>query len=368
LDSAGLRLEEASDALQGFGEIYQKQALGSGVIPQITAVFGNCGGGLALFPALTDFTFMEAKKAKLFINSPNALDGNTANKNNTAGADFQAKETGCVDVAADEATIISEIRQLVSLLPAHNNDEQFSECNDDLNRLLPGIEGAYDDPRAFIPQLADKGVFFETKREFAKDMVTGFIRLDGLTVGVVANSAAEGPSVLSVEGSRKAADFVNFCDAFALPILSFTNVTGFVADVASEKRIAVAVGRLTYAFANAGVPKINVITGKAFGSAYLAMNSKALGCDLVFAWTKAEIGAMEAKLAAMIISEGKGAEAIEQTTKEYAELQNSVNSAAARGYVDTIIEPAETRKQVINALALLYTKQVERPSKKHGSK
>jgi acetyl-CoA carboxylase carboxyltransferase component len=377
LDSAGIRLEEASDALNGFGEIYQRQAVSSGIIPQITAIFGICGGGLALFPTMTDFTFMESKNAKLFVNSPNALAGNDSKKNNTAGADFQAKEAGSVDVVADEATIFNEIRQLISLIPAHYEDEQLAECKDDLNRLIPDIAAGYADPAITLKQISDDGTFFETKRAFAKEMVTGFIKLDGLTIGAIANRSIsyddKGAEVdkfeaaLSVAGCIKAADFICFCDAFSIPVLSLTNATGYSADIMSETRIARAAGKLTYAFANATVPKVNVIVGKAYGSAYVAMNSKALGCDMTFAWPHAEIGMMDAKLAAMIICEGQGAEAIDKCAQEYAALQNSVNSAAARGYVDTIIDPADTRKYVISAFEMLYTKQVEGPMKKHGT-
>jgi acetyl-CoA carboxylase carboxyltransferase component len=377
LDSAGLRLEEATDALAGFGRIYQKKALASGVIPQITAVFGTCGGGLALFPTLSDFTFMEGKNAKLFVNSPNTLAGNYTAKLDTAAADFQYGQAGSVDFVGSEAEIFAEIRQLLSLIPACNEDDTLTECTDDLNRLLGDIQTSIADPALALTQLSDHGVFFETKRGYAREMVTGFIKLDGLTVGVVANRTAifddngkgkeKFDPTLSAYGSVKAADFVSFCDAFSIPVLTLTNVAGYAADVETEKRIARAAGKLTYAFASATVPRVNIIVGKAYGSAYVAMNSKAIGCDMSFAWPEAEIGTMDAKLAAQIICEGQGADAVAAAAKEYAALQNNVNSAAARGYVDAIIEPAETRKYAINAFAILYTKQVERPHKKHGT-
>lgn len=377
VDSAGLRLEEATDALNSFGEIYLKQAISSGVIPQITAIFGCCGGGLALFPSLGDFTFMESK-ALLFVNSPNTLAGNHIDVNNTANADFQANIAGSVDVAASEDEIFTEIRQLISLLPANNDDEQISDCTDDLNRSLNDIANSYLDPALSLRQISDNGIFFETKRGIAREMVTGFIKLNGVTVGALANrsilydqegnEAEKFDTALSVSGSVKAADFINFCDAFEIPLLSLTNITAYDADVESEKRIARAVGKFIYAMANATVPKVNVIVGKAYGSAYIAMNSKSLGCDMTFAWPDAEIGMMDARLAAMIICDGRGAEAIEECAKEYAALQNNVKSAAARGYVDTIIEPADTRKYVVSAFEMLYTKLVERPVKKHGTK
>lgn len=378
IDSAGLRLQEATDALNGFGRIYLKQTMSSGVIPQITAIFGTCGGGLALFPALTDFTFMEAAKAKLFVNAPNTLDGNEIGRCNTAAADFQAKEAGNVDVVADEATIMAEIRQLMAMLPSNNEDDlPQSECRDELNRTCDAITGCVGDTALALAQIADDGIFFETGRAFAREMVTGFIKLNGMTVGAVANRAEiynekgeitdKFDPALSAEGSFKAAGFVNFCDAFEIPVLSLTNVCGFRADTDTEKRIARAVGKLTYAFANATVPKVNVIIGKAYGSAYVAMNSKAIGADLTMAWPTAAIGMMDAKLAARIICDGQGAAAIDECAGAYAALQNNVSSAAARGYVDQIIEPADTRKYVIAAFEMLFTKREDRPVKKHGT-
>ena len=188
IDSAGLRLQEATDALNAFGEIYMKQTLASGVIPQITAIFGTCGGGLALFPTLTDFTFMEAKKAKLFVNSPNALDGNYAEKNDTAAADFQSAEAGIVDVVAEEAEVLSQIRTLVSLLPGNNEDDaSYVDCTDDLNRASAELANCVGDTSVALSIIADDNMFFETKAAYAKEMVTGFIKLNGVTVGAVAN-------------------------------------------------------------------------------------------------------------------------------------------------------------------------------------
>ena len=378
IDSAGLRLQEAADALNGFGEIYLKQATASGVIPQITAIFGSCGGGLALIPTLTDFTFMEAAKAKLFVNAPNALDGNEISKCDTSAAAFQSKEAGIVDVVADEATIMAEIRALVSMLPANNEDDMsYDECEDDLNRACAAIENCVGDTSIALSQIADNGIVFEVKRDYAKDMVTGFIKLNGVTVGAVANRtevydeegtvAEKFDAVLSAAGCDKAADFVNFCDAFGIPVLSLTNVKGFKADKCNEKKIAKAAAKLTYAFANATVPKVNVIIGQAYGSAYVTMNSKAIGADITIAWPTAQIGTMDAKLAAKIICDGQGADAIEACAKEYAALQTSAVGAAKRGYVDQIVEPVDTRKYVIGAFEMLFTKREDRPAKKHGT-
>ncbi|SCX96690.1 Acetyl-CoA carboxylase, carboxyltransferase component [Butyrivibrio hungatei] len=378
IDSAGLRLQEATDALNAFGEIYLKQVEASGVVPQITAIFGSCGGGLALIPSITDFTFMESEKAKLFVNSPNALEGNYKEKCDTSSAKWQSSEAGNVDVVADEATVYAQIRELVSLLPSNNEDaDAYKECSDDLNRACENLDGAIEDPAVIAGQIADNGLFFETKRDYAKEMVTGFIRLNGATVGLVGNRTAiydENGKVsekfddkLTAHACEKAAEFVNFCDAFDLPVLTITNATGFGSSKCDEKHVAKAAGKLVYALANATVPKVNLITGKAFGSAYVIMNSKAIGADITISWPNAQIGSMDAKLAAKIICDGKDADTVAKAAADYAQLQNNVKSAAARGYVDEIIEAADTRKYVIGAFEMLFTKRDERPAKKHGT-
>lgn len=378
LDSAGFRLQESTDALDAFGTIYKKMTNASGVIPKISAIFGNCGGGLAVMAAMSDFTFMENTSARLFVNSPNALPGNTIAKCDTSTAGFQSEVTGNVDFTGDEASILSGIRKLVSILPANNEENlAFDECTDDLNRLTAEIAGCTGDTAVALSILADNNDFVEVKSNYAKDMVTGFIRLDGVTIGAVANRCeimdAEGKitekfdAVLSPRGCEKAADFVNFCDAFDIPILTLTNVTGYKACECSEKRIATAAAHLTYTFANATVPKVNVIIGKAYGSAYVTMNSKAIGADITIAWPDVQIGSMDANLAAKIMYEGKGADVINEKAAEYAALQNSALNAARRGYVDQIVEAADTRKYVIGAFEMLFTKSEDRPFKKHGT-
>ena len=369
VDCARLRLEEATDALNAFGEIYLKQSLASGVIPQITAVFGNCGGGLAVLSQLSDFLLME-ENAKVFVNSPNVIDGNYAEKCDTASAKFQSEETGNVDYVGEEVDVLSKIRELVAMLPANCEDTfGYEECTDDLNRACTGIESVTDDVQTLIQMVADNGVFFETKKEYASDMVTGLIKLNGNTVGVVANNA----DLLTSKGAVKAAEFVNFCDAFSIPVVTFTNVTGYDTTMCEEKKLAKATAKLTYAFANSTTPKVNVITANAMGSAYVVMNSKGIGADMVYAWTDAKIGMMNAESAAKIIyaeeiSKADNAnDVIATKADEYNKLQLSVDSAAARGYVDTIIEPEDTRKYLIGAVEMLLTKREERPAKKHGT-
>ena len=363
VDCAGFRLQESTDALNAFGEIYAKQVMASGVIPQITGIFGTCGGGLAVMPGLTDFTFMEEKNGKLFVNSPNALAGNEISKCDTSSAKYQSEESGLVDVAGSEEEIIAQMRELISMLPSNYEDNSaYVECTDDLNRVCPELENCVGDTSIALSQIADDQVFFEVKGAYAKDMVTGFIRLNGATVGCVANRSEvyneEGEktesfdNVLSVRGCKKAAEFVKFCDAFDIPVLTLTNVKGYKATKCAEANIAKAAASLTYAFTSATVPKVNVVIGEAFGSAYLAMNSKSTGADMVFAWPEAQIGMMDAKLAAKIMYADSDVATINEKAAEYAELQSSALAAAKRGYVDTIIEAEDTRKYVIGAFEM----------------
>lgn len=378
LDCAGLRLQEATDALNAFGEIYTKQVMASGVIPQITGIFGTCGGGLAVVPALTDFTFMEANKGRLFVNAPNALEGNEISKCDTSSAAYQSEHAGLVDVMGSEEDILAQMRELVSMLPSNFEDNSsYIECTDDLNRVCPELENCAGDTSIALSQIADNQEFFEVKAEYAKDMVTGFIRLNGATVGCVANRSElyneEGEKtetfekVLSARGCKKAAEFVKFCDAFDIPVLTLTNVKGYKATKCSEANMARSAAELTNAYISATVPKVNVVVGEAFGSAYLTMNSKSTGADMVFAWPNAQIGMMDAKLAAKIMYADADAVTINEKAAEYAMLQSSALSAAKRGYVDTIIQAEDTRKYVIGAFEMLFTKRENRPSKKHGT-
>lgn len=384
VDCAGLRLQEAYDALDGFGEIYLKKTMASGVIPQITAIFGVCGGGSAVLSSLSDFTFMEKNNAKLFVNTPNALEGNFTAKCDTSSAVYQS-EAGLVDVVVEEeAALLSKVRELVSIIPANNfEDTSYVECEDDLNRVVPAFSQEVEDSVAALRDISDTSYFFEVKADYAKEMVTGFIRLNGMTVGAVANRTAvtdeTGKVVekfdgsLTTAGCLKAAKFVDFCDAFQIPVLTLTNVTGYKATKEEEKTIAAATAKLTYAFANATVPKINVLVGKAYGSAYITMNSKHIGADLVFAIEGASVGMMNAKSAAEIMySEEIKAAAdasamINEKAAEYENLQSSAVAAAKRGYVDSIIDSASVRKQVIYGFEMLATKCESRPEKKHST-
>ena len=329
VDCAGLRLQEATDALNAFGEVYLKQVLASGVVPQITAIFGTCGGGCALIPTLTDFTFMTSDGSKLFVNSPNALDSNNASKLDTASADYLSNNTSLIDaVLEDDNAVLAQIRSLVGMLPSCNTEEDIVECTDDLNRIIPNLDGFAKDARAVLQNIADNNVFVEMKKDFSKDNI---------------------------------------------PVLTLVNVTGFVATVSNQRMIADAAAKLTYAYAEATVPKVTVIMGDAFGTAYTVMASKAIGTDMVYAWPSAKIGTMDPEMAVKIMyaKEIEAAEdklaAIASYKKEYTELQSSALAAAKRGYIDDIIEPDATRKRVIAAFDMLCTKNEDRPYKKHGA-
>ena len=381
IDCAGIRLQEAADALNAFGELYMCQIKASGVIPQITGIFGTCGGGMAVVPTLTDFTFMEAEHAKLFVNSPNTL--NCKDAQEISSAKFQAEKVGVVDGTGTEAEVLNQMRTLISLLPGNCEDCAVEECTDDLNRVCEGMENCAGDTSIALTMIADNSEFVEIKADYAKDMVTGFMKLNGTTVGAVANrtvicdeegnTTEEFDGKLSANGCGKAAGFIKFCDAFNIPILTLTNVSGLKADKHQEMKLSRYMAEMAYAYGSATVPMVNVIVGKAYGSAYAVMNSRALGADLVFAWPESSIGMMNAESAVKIIyadeinASKEAPKLIREKAAEYEAAQSSPQAAASRGYVDAIIEPSATRKHVIAAFEMLYTKRVAAPAKKHGT-
>ena len=367
VDCAGMRLEEGSDALYAFGRIYGRMTKASGVIPQITAVVGNCGGGAGLFSRLSDFTFI-APDGKLFVSAPDTITGNYTAKNDTAGDKFQSEVSGNATRCASEAELFAAVRQLVSILPSNNetsNDDPEGTCADDLNRALAVT--VPDGAAALIENIGDAGSYVEIRADYEPSMVTAFIKLDGVLTGVVANNAckagADGKAVkidnvLTADGCDKAADFVNFCDAFDIPVLTLTNVKGFDTSLENEKRIARSAAKLAAAFASASVPKVNVITGDAIGNAANIMNAKALGADITISWNNAKVGIMDGKLASQIT--GADASSIDAGMSGAAD-------AARRGYVDQVIAAADTRKYVIASFEMLYSKRGEDIYKKHTS-
>ncbi len=370
IDCAGLRLQEATDALNAFGEVYGKQVTASGVIPQITAVFGSCGGGAALIPSLSDFTFMTKEGAKLFVNSPNALEENNITKLDTSAAEYVSENTANVDgVFETEEEVLGEIRTLVKLLPSCNMDEKVESSTDNPNRIIPNLDSFKQDARAVIQNIADNALVLEMKKDFAADIVTAFIQLNGVTVGCVGNQE----DTITTCGAYKAEEFVDFCDAFGIPVLTLVNVTGFAATIEEEKKISKALAKLTNAYADATVPKVTVIMDKAYGTAYTVMNSKAIGADMVYAWPDAVIGTMDPEMAVKIMYDEELAAAddklafIKEKKAEYIEALSGAVSAASRGYIDDIIEPDATRKRVIAAFEMLLSKDEIRPYKKHST-
>ncbi|NLM48219.1 MAG: acyl-CoA carboxylase subunit beta [Epulopiscium sp.] len=386
LDSSGVRLQESVDALDGYGSLFVKQTMASGVIPQITVVMGDCIGGAAFNTGLSDFTFMVSKKGRLFVNSPNTIEGPESKKANfesIGSATMHSEKSGLVHFQYDdELECINNVRKLVSYLPSNNLEEApYYNVTDDLNRvdsvlnsIVPDDLNAAFDIKTVICALADDREFMEVKAKYAKNLVTGFLRLNGTTVGILANQSLENEGLLDIDASKKGAEFINFCDAFNIPIVSITDAGGFKASLEEEQRgIVKYVSKLIYAFTNATVPKVNIIVRKAFGTAYIAMNSKHIGADMVFAWPSAQISVMnpEGAVNIMYADELKAASdpaALRaEKVKEFSEMQSSPYTVASRGYIDDIIEPAATRKRVIAALEMLYSKREERPAKKHGS-
>ncbi len=383
IDCAGLRLQEATDALDAFGKLYLAQATASGVIPQFKLVFGYAGGGMAVSLGMDDFVFM-AENAKVFVNSPNALQGNYESKCDTSCVKFHSSESGAADFWGSEEEATAKLRELISILPSSNEDNMsYGECDDDLNRLVPEAKAYTKDTLLLLKSISDDNYFYELKKGYAREMLTGFIRLNGNTVGCVANrseilnEAGEVSESFEAKLNKKSVDkaknFVTFCDAFNIPILSLVNVEGYNAKKCTEKHMIKSAAALTYAFANASVPKVSIVVGKAYGSAYLIMNSKSIGADIVYAYPNASIGMMDAESAVKImyakeLEESSDSPALLKEKKAaYEELQGSALAAARRGYVDDIIEPEQTRKRVIAAFEMLFTKQEDRPAKKHGT-
>lgn len=381
LDSDGARLEEGLDALKGYGEIFGASANASGVVPQISIVLGQCAGGAAFIPAMSDFTFMVDGVSRMYVNGPSVVKGYT-NDDITAevlgGAETHAAKSGMASVrCASEDECFAQVKKLISYIPSNNLEVVPTyDCADDINRTSETLNAVADsgadyDMKSVIAEVVDNGEFTEILPEYATAVITGFARMNGTTVGVVANAAN---SVLDSKASEKGARFVRFCDSFGISIVTFTDVSGFAIDKDEEfggaaRRIA----KLSYAFAEATVPKVNVIVNKAYGSAYVTMNSKHIGADIVFAWHNAEISVMASDGAANIFFGDEIASSAnpvaERNAKitEYKEKYANPYIAAARGYVDDVIEAGLTRPKLINALDMLTSKRESRLSKKHGN-
>jgi len=385
-DSGGARIQEGVDALKGYGDIFFRNTMASGVIPQIAAIMGPCAGGAVYSPALMDFVFMVDKTSQMFITGPQvvqAVTGEEVTAEQLGGAMTHNSTSGVAHfIYEDDKSCIDGIRELLSFLPSNNlEDSPWQECKDDLNRLAPELNSIVpDNPnkpydvKDIIKAVVDDNYFFEVQPYYAQNIVIGFARMNGKTIGIVANQPKAMAGSLDINASDKAARFVRFCDAFNIPLVTFTDVPGYLPGVAQEHGGVIRHGaKLLYAYSEATVPKINVIMRKAYGGAYIAMSSRHLGADMVFAWPTAEIAVMGPDGAANIIFK-KEIEASDdpiatrqQKIEEYRSEFASPYKAAARGYVDDIIVPAETRPRLIAALEMLASKREERPAKKHGN-
>jgi acetyl-CoA carboxylase carboxyltransferase component len=385
-DSGGARIEEGIDALGGFGDIFLRNTLASGVIPQISVIMGPCAGGAVYSPAITDFVFMVDKTSHMFITGPSvikAVTGEDVTFDTLGGAKAHSTTSGVAHFESpDEETCFAEIKKLLSYLPENNlGDPEIILSSDDVNRLDEELNAIIpDDPNkpydmmGVISRVVDDGDFLEVHAGFAKNIIVGFARIGGKAVGIVANQPRVSAGALDVDASDKAARFIRFCDAFNIPLITFTDVPGYLPGVKQEHNGIIRHGaKLLYAFSEATVPKINVIVRKAYGGAYIAMNSKHLGADMVLAWPTAEIAVMGPDGAANIIFKkeiGEAADPIafrQEKIQEYRDKFSNPYIAAARGYVDDVIEPATTRQRIASALDMLGSKRETRPAKKHGN-
>lgn len=386
LDSGGARIQEGVNSLKGYGEIFKRNTQNSGVIPQISVILGPCAGGAVYSPAITDFVFMVDHTSKMFITGPQvvkSVTGEEVSAEELGGGSTHNQVSGVAQFLADnEEQSFEQIKKLISFIP-NNNLEGASvvETNDapdrieeDLQDIVPINPNKAYDIRDVIEQIVDDKDFFEVHKYFAKNIVVGFARMNGRSVGIVANQPGFKAGTLDIDSSDKAARFIRFCDAFNIPLLSLTDVPGYLPGVEQEYGGVIRHGaKLLYAFSEATVPKINVILRKAYGGAYIAMNSTHLGADYVFAWPNAEIAVMGPEGAANVIfrREIKAADDPDQKRQEkideYRESFANPYQAAQEGYVDDVIDPRNTRVRIIRAFESVIGKRESNPNKKHGN-
>ncbi len=385
-DSGGARIHEGIDGLSGYGDIFFRNTLASGVIPQISVILGPCAGGAVYSPALTDFICMVDNFSKMFLTGPQvvqAATGEVVTAEELGGAVAHNEKSGVAHfLSSNEDECFETIKKLLSFLPQNNlEDSPVLECTDDLNRLNPELlsllpdnsNKAYD-MKKVITAIVDNGDFLEVQPLFAQNIVVGLGRLNGKSVGIVANQPMVKAGALDLDGSDKASRFIRFCDSFNIPVITLTDVPAFLPGVDQEHSGIIRHGaKLLYAYSEATVPKINVILRKAYGGAYIAMSSKHLGTDLVYAWPTAEIAVMGAEGAANIIFRKDIENADDPIAKrqekiqEYKDRFSNPYIAASRGYIDDVIEPEATRIRLISALEMLQSKRESRPPKKHGN-
>jgi len=387
-DSGGARIQEGVMSLAGYAEIFLRNTLASGVIPQISAIMGPCAGGAVYSPAITDFIFMTRETSYMFVTGPDVIKTVTheeVTKQELGGAMTHNEKSGVAHfVARDDADCLAMIRELMSFLPANNLEDPPRRATTDLparrdeglNTLVPPDPQKPYDIKDAIHSIVDDGYFFEAHEHYAKNLVVGFARLDGRPVGIVGNQPAYLAGVLDINGSVKGARFVRFCDAFNIPLLTFEDVPGFLPGTQQEYGGIIKHGaKLLFAFAEATVPKITVITRKAYGGAYCVMASKHIRTDANFAWPTAEIAVMGPEGAVDIVykrelAKVEGAEREKLRQEKISEFRDRFANpfvAAERGYIDAVIEPADTRARVITALRALENKRDTNPKKKHGN-
>ena len=377
-DSGGARIQEGVVSLGGYADIFLRNTLASGVVPQISAIMGPCAGGAVYSPAITDFILMVQKTSYMFVTGPDVIKTVTheeVTKEKLGGADTHGQISGVshFSVGSDEECLAT-IRELLSYIPSNNLEDppravtrdDVNRVDADLDRFIPASSNQPYEMRDLIRTIADEGHFFEVHQQFARNLVVGFIRLNGHPVGVVANQPAFLAGVLDINASRKGARFVRFCDAFNIPLLVFEDVPGFLPGTDQEYGgIIIHGAKLLYALAEATVPKVTVITRKAYGGAYCVMNSKHIRADMNYAYPTAEIAVMGAEGAVNILY--KGAADRDAKIAEYKEKFANPYIAAERGYVDEIIEPRFTRRKLITTFAMLRNKRDKNPPKKHGN-
>ena len=379
-DSGGARIQEGVESLSGYAGIFFRNTMASGVIPQIAAILGPCAGGACYSPALTDFIFMVRGGSHMFVTGPDVVKAVThevVGKEELGGAVTHAAVSGVAHFLADsEKEVMLAIRELLSFLPANNmEDAPRVACRDDIRREIPGLRGVIpDDPnipydmKEVIVPVVDDGYFFEVMPDFAKNIVVGFARLGGRSVGIVANQPAFLAGVLDIDASDKAARFIRFCDCFNIPLVTFEDVPGFLPGTLQEHNGIIRHGaKVVYAFAEATVPKVTLITRKAYGGAYIVMASKQTGADINLAFPNAEIAVMGAEGAVNILFRDAENEMREALTEEYREKFANPFRAAELGYIDEVILPEQTRAKLIAALDMAQNKNVSNPPKKHGN-
>ncbi|MGO0062929.1 acyl-CoA carboxylase subunit beta [Brevibacillus fluminis] len=384
-DSGGARIQEGVVSLDGYGHIFYRNSIYSGVIPQISVIMGPCAGGAVYSPAITDFVFMVEGTSQMFITGPKVIETVTGEKitaENLGGANVHASISGVAHFTSpSEPEVLAEVRRLISFLPQNNEEKPPVVAYDDLNDwreqltdLVP-VEGTkVYDVRKVIAEIVDHGDFMEVQPNFAKNIIVGFGRIDGHSVGVIANQPKVMAGGLDINSSDKLSRFIRFCDSFNIPLITFEDVTGFFPGINQEYGGIIRHGaKILYAYSEATVPKITVILRKAYGGAYVALNSKAIGADMVYAWPNAEIAVMGPEGAANIIfakeieqSDNPAATRAEKIA-EYRSMFANPYVAAANGMVDDVIDPRETRKKLKESLEMLRNKKESRPAKKHGN-